>query len=79
MVRQILRHRPAVDVKDDTHQGTPLGWAIHGSVHGWHCKKGDYAGTVEALLEAGATLPDVGPELVASDAVLAVLRRHASS
>jgi ankyrin repeat protein len=79
MVREILRYRPAVDVKDDTHQGTPLGWAIHGSLHGWQCKTGDYAGTVEALLEAGATPPDVGPELVASDAVLGVLRRHASS
>src|SRR6266478_2455674 len=35
---------------DATYGGTPLGWAMHGSEHGWNCNTGDYA----ALLEPGA-------------------------
>ena len=40
--------------KDAVHDGTPLGWAIYGSTHGWRCRTGDYAGVVSALLDAGA-------------------------
>ena len=39
-----------------SHIGTEtLGWARHGSVHGWYRKTGDYDGTIKALLEAGGS------------------------
>ncbi len=44
------------DHKND-YDGLPLGWAIHGSLGGWG-GSGDFAATVQLLLEAGATLPD---------------------
>ena len=77
MIRELLRHRAPVDVKGDEYDGTPLFWAVYGSVHGWRCKTGDYAGAVETLIAAGAQVPKLTPELNASDAVRAVLARHA--
>jgi ankyrin repeat protein len=66
MAREILRYNPPLEVTDGDFKGTPLGWAIHGSENGWHCETGNYALTVEALLEAGAKLPekDGGTEAV---------------
>ena len=55
------------------HSGTPLGWVLWGSVHGWHRKHGDYPGTVQAMLDAGATPPAITDTLVASDGVKRVL------
>ena len=49
------------------------GWATHGSENGWNCQTGDYAGTVEALLTAGAKPP---AKLAGSPAVREVLLRH---
>ena len=77
MIREILRYHPPLEAPDRNHGGTPLGWAIYGSVHGWHRESGDYAGATEALLEAGAEAPKVTPDLQASDPVRAVLQRHA--
>ncbi len=37
-----------IDIKGDEYDGTPLFWAVYGSVHGWRCQTGDYAGAVEA-------------------------------
>ena len=54
MARDLLRHGAPMNVKGDEYNATPLGWARHGSVNGWHCKTGDYDGTIKALLEAGA-------------------------
>lgn len=73
MAEVILRHHPPLEVADLDHQSTPMGWAIHGSQHGWHCTTGNYAGTVEALLRAGAKPPG---KLDGSEPVQAVLRRH---
>lgn len=36
----------------------PIGWAMYGSLHGWHRETGDYPGTVRALLNAGAAFPE---------------------
>jgi len=72
MARTILRHNPPLEQSDPTHHGTPLGWAIYGSENGWHRKTGDYAGVVEALLEAGAK---PSPWTGGSEAVKEVLRR----
>jgi Ankyrin repeats (3 copies)/Ankyrin repeat len=78
MVRAILLAGPSLTLKDAVHDGTPLGWAIFGSKHGWHCRTGDYAGVVNALLDAGALLPPApgGAEPDASEAVQRVLRER---
>ncbi len=73
LMQALLRSNPPLeDVENDFH-ATPLGWATHGSEHGWHSDTGDYAAVVEALLEAGAKLPDTSS---GTDAVKDVLRRH---
>jgi ankyrin repeat protein len=75
MVREILRHHPPLEDADNDFHATPLGWAIHGSEHGWYCKTGDYAGTVDLLCAAGAKPP---AELSGTDAVRQVLQQHAN-
>jgi hypothetical protein len=72
MTKVILRFNPPMEATDADFQGTPLGWAIHGSEHGWHCKTGDYGATVEALLAAGARRSTA---IGGSPAVQDVLRR----
>jgi ankyrin repeat protein len=57
MAEAILRHNPSLELTDDDFHSTPLGWAIHGSEHGWNCRTGKYPATVQALLEAGARPP----------------------
>ena len=66
-----------MEVWDEHFDGKPLPWALYGSVHGWHKETGDYACTVEALLQAGAEAPKPTDELEASEPVRAVLRRYA--
>jgi ankyrin repeat protein len=78
MARVILAHRPPLEARDKDFGQTPLGWTIYGSINGWHAERGDYAGVLELLLDAGATAPPLTPEVKASETVLAVLRRHAS-
>lgn len=73
MTREILRYHPPLELTDADFRATPLGWAIHGSVNGWHARTGDYATTVELLLEAGAKRPE--QERDASEAVKEVLDR----
>jgi hypothetical protein len=73
MVRVILPCDPPLEQSDEDFHGTPLGWAIHGSENGWYRKTGNYAATVEALLEAGAKPP---PKLAGTNAVKEVLRRY---
>ena len=75
MVREILRYRPPLEVFDANFDGKPLGWAIYGSLHGWHRGRGDYVGAVEALLQAGAEAPKLD-DLEATAPVLAALRKH---
>lgn len=58
MTREILRYHPPLEQKDQDFKGTPLGWAIHGSEHGWHAKTGDYPAVIELLLAAGAKPPE---------------------
>lgn len=57
MVRTILRFAPPLEATDADFKGTPLGWAIHGSEHGWYSQSGDYGATVTLLLQAGAVRP----------------------
>ena len=73
MTRDILRFHPTLEQKSRAYAGTALSWAIFGSGNGWHRETGDYVGTVEALLEAGAKLPDHAERLDPSEAVLEIL------
>ncbi len=56
MARIVLHYGPPLEARDADFNGTPLGWAIHGSENGWHCETGDFGGTVEALMMAGENL-----------------------
>jgi ankyrin repeat protein len=76
MGRDLVRRKAPLDVIDEDFGGTPAGWAVYASVQGSHPKSGDYAGTLEALLDAGATPPKVTPDTAMSDAVRDVLRRR---
>ncbi|HLH54795.1 MAG TPA: ankyrin repeat domain-containing protein [Verrucomicrobiae bacterium] len=71
MTRLILRFHPPLEVADFDFGGPPLGWAIHGSLGDGHTDNADFAGTVAALLKAGAKPP---AEVFGSPAVQAVLR-----
>jgi hypothetical protein len=73
LVRLILDHDPPIENADNEFKATPLNWAMHGSENGWHRQKGNYAATVEALLDAGASLPE---KKQGTDAVKAVLQRR---
>jgi len=75
MVREILRFNPPLEVIDSDFDFTPLGWAIYGSQNGWHCQTGDYPAAVEALLEAGAKVPD---KVEGTEAVAALIKRFAA-
>jgi ankyrin repeat protein len=71
MTKLILPFGPPLEATDADFKGTPLGWAIHGSEHGWCCKTGDFGSTVQALLAAGAKMPNA---IGGSPAVQEVLR-----
>lgn len=73
MAELILRHGPPLEEKDADFHSTPIGWAIHGSEHGWYCKTGNYAATVDALLRAGAAPPE---KIGGTEAVREILRQH---
>jgi hypothetical protein len=73
MAEVILRYHPPLEWHDSDFDAPPMGWAVHGSEHGWHCRTGNYPATVEALLKAGAKLPK---KIGGTDAVKEVLQRY---
>jgi ankyrin repeat protein len=73
MAREILHYNPPLEATDRDFDGTPLRWAIHGSKNGWYCRTGNYPATAEALLNAGAKVPDKTDD--GTEAVQEVLRR----
>ena len=73
MAQLFVKHRAAIEDTSNEYKGTPLNWAQYGSVNGWQTKLGDYPGTVNVLLKAGAKLPR---QLSGTEAVKEVLRRH---
>lgn len=72
LVRVLLRSNPPLEDTENDFHATPLGWATHGSENGWHRKSGNYPAVVEALIKAGARLPE---SVSGTDAVKQVLRR----
>ncbi len=79
MVREILQYDPPVNARDDAHDGTPLGWALHGSLSSWLRKEGDYAAVVTMLLKAGAKHWGLDEKMSGSDAALEAYRQGVSS
>jgi len=79
MARVILAHRPPLEALEKDFGMTALGWTVYGSLNGWHAATGDYPGTLELLLDAGAKAPALSSAVKGSEAVLAVLRRRADS
>jgi ankyrin repeat protein len=73
MTREILRFRPALELKSREYEGTALGWAIYASGNGWHRDTGDFVGTVQALRDAGSVIPPHAEDLEPSEAVLEML------
>ena len=75
MTGRILQHHPPMEAVDADFGMTPLGWALHGSVHGWNSTRGEYGVTVEKLLDGGAAVPAGLESREMSEAVRAVLGR----
>jgi ankyrin repeat protein len=73
LVQALLRSYPSLEDTENDFRSAPLGWAIHGSEHAWYRRTGNYPAVVEALLQAGAKLPET---VSGTAAVKEVLRRH---
>jgi len=73
MTRDILRFHPALEKKSKAYEGTALSWTIFGSGNGWNRETGDYVGTVQALLSAGAIIPPHAADLEPSEEVGEIL------
>jgi len=76
MVQALLNHNAPLDILETEHGGSPLAWALHGSMNSWHRDKGDYPGVVRALLAAGAVITTPELPLEATEEVLEILRHH---
>jgi ankyrin repeat protein len=73
MARVILQFHPTLELQSREYKSSALAWAIFGSGNGWRRETGYYAGTVRALLDAGAKAPLNSEDLEPSDAVMEVL------
>ena len=76
MARELVRRGAPLEARTTEFEGTPLEWTLYGSRHGWHARTGDYAGTMEVLLDAGARVPErLGDPSDAVRELLAARRR----
>ena len=73
MAEDLIRNKAPLEVIDSDFRLSPLGWAIYGSENGWYQKTGQFAATIEVLIQAGAKLP---LKLGGTDRVRETLRRH---
>lgn len=78
MVQVLLSHNAPINVFETEHGGSPLAWALHGSLNSWHRDKGDYPAVVRTLLAAGAAIPKPERPLEATEEILEILRQHSS-
>ena len=79
MVHALLAHNAPVNVFETEHGGSPLAWALHGSLNSWQREKGNYPAVTRALLAAGAAVPKPDRPLEATEEVLEVIRQAESS
>jgi ankyrin repeat protein len=77
VARTLLRAGADHRIRDREHRSTPLGWACFGADH-VRTVDGDYAGTVRALLGAGAELKE-DEHSAAHEGVRAVLAERAAT
>ena len=56
IVTLLLERRAPLDIKDESYDGTPLGWALYGWSHPPETKGGRYYEIVALLVAAGATV-----------------------
>jgi ankyrin repeat protein len=49
MVRELIAGGAPLEMKDAQYDGTPLGWAKHGSGNSWHRQTGDYEQVIRLL------------------------------
>jgi ankyrin repeat protein len=76
MVQVLLSHNAPINVFETEHGGSPLGWALHGSLNSWLRDKGDYPAVVRTLLAAGAPIPKSERPLEATEEVLEIIRQQ---
>lgn len=77
-VHDLIAHNAPINVFETEHGGSPLAWALHGSLNSWERHKGDYPAVTQALLAAGAAIPKPERPLEATEEVLAIINQHAS-
>jgi hypothetical protein len=73
MVARLLQHSPPINVPDPSYGGTILAQCLYGSLHGWHCRDGQFAATAKLLLDAGE-MPKPDWHSIGRDDVDAVLK-----
>src|SRR4051812_42175788 len=73
MVKTVLKYNPPLDLPDRDFNAPPIGWACHASENGWCPEKGDYPGTIETLIKAGAKLPE---KISGTEEVKQMLRKY---
>jgi hypothetical protein len=76
MAKALLGHGAVINIFETEHGGSPLAWALHGSLNSWHREKGDYPGVTRALLAAGAQIPKPEQPLEATPEVLEIIEQH---
>ena len=74
MVRTLIEHQAPINIFESEHGGSPLAWALHGSLHSWERNKGNYEGITRALLAAGADIPKPDRPLEATKGVLTIIQ-----
>jgi ankyrin repeat protein len=77
LAKELIERGAMVNVFENEYGGSPLAWALHGSLHCWARAKGDYPAVTRVLLAAGAQLPQVDGPLQAAEDVLLVLGEQA--
>jgi len=76
LTQLLLKAGAPIDIVERSFNARPLGWATHGSLHGWYAKSGDYTGVVKLLLDAGAVPQSALKDSDASPAVMQILRNY---
>ncbi len=74
MLRAVLRHNPPLDVCDRDHDGTAMGWLIHGAIGGWKGIATDRHDECAPLLLAAGLTADEAALPTGHDALDRVLR-----
>jgi len=82
MVRFLIEYHLPLNARDAVYSTSPLAWAAHGSASSKHWREADddYCAVVENLIDAGASYEaacnkwEAGPDQMASDRVVALLK-----